>query len=191
MQGDLQTLLAGPAEQIAPRLLGSLLVREVQGRRLVGRIVETEAYDQSDAASHTYRGLTPRTEVMFGPAGFLYVYFTYGMYFCCNVVCGRAGEGSAVLLRGLEPLEGDDVMTENRGGRGGVNVANGPGKLCQALQIDKRLNGHDLQKAPLQLELQPTLTADKIIQTTRIGIRQAADVPWRFYIRDNAYVSRL
>jgi DNA-3-methyladenine glycosylase len=191
MQGDLQTLLAGPAEKIAPRLLGSLLVREVQGRRLVGRIVETEAYDQSDAASHTYRGLTPRTEVMFGPAGFLYVYFTYGMYFCCNVVCGRAGEGSAVLLRGLEPLEGDDVMTENRGGRGGVNVANGPGKLCQALQIDKRLNGHDLQKAPLQLELQPTLTADKIIQTTRIGIRQAADVPWRFYIRDNAYVSRL
>jgi DNA-3-methyladenine glycosylase len=191
MQSDFQTLLAGPAEQIAPRLLGSLLIREVQGRRLVGRIVETEAYDEHDAASHTFRGLTPRTEVMFGPPGFLYVYFTYGMYFCCNVVCGLEGQGSAVLLRALEPLEGEDVMADNRNGKSGVNITNGPGKLCQALQIDKALNAHDLQQAPLQLELKPMLAADEIVQTTRIGISQAADVPWRFYIRENAYVSRL
>jgi DNA-3-methyladenine glycosylase len=191
MQSDFQTLLAGPAEQIAPRLLGSLLIREVQGRRLVGRIVETEAYDEHDAASHTFRGLTPRTEVMFGPPGFLYVYFTYGMYFCCNVVCGLEGQGSAVLLRALEPLEGEDVMADNRNGKSGVNLTNGPGKLCQALQIDKALNAHDLQQAPLELELKPPLAADEIVQTTRIGISQAADVPWRFYIRGNAYVSRL
>lgn len=184
------SVLSGPAEQVAPRLLGSLLVRELHGRQLVGRIVETEAYDQTDAASHSYHGRTPRTDVMFGPAGHLYVYFTYGMHHCMNIVCGAQGQGAAVLIRAVEPLEGESCMIENRGGKTGVLVTNGPAKICQAFAINKQWNGHDLRTAPLQLRLQPTLSLAEIVQTTRIGIRQAADVPWRFYIRDSVYVSR-
>jgi DNA-3-methyladenine glycosylase len=178
-----------PAEEVAPRLLGCLLVRELNGQRLVGRIVETEAYDQTDAASHSYRGRTPRTDVMFGPAGRVYVYFTYGMHYCMNVVCGPEGYGSAVLIRALEPVEGQELMAENRHGRGGLELTNGPAKLCQALAIDRSWNGHDLRKGPLQLVLQPPLKQTGIVQTTRIGISQAKDVPWRFYEHDNRYVS--
>lgn len=177
-------------ERVAPRLLGCLLVRELDGRQLIGRIVETEAYDQTDAASHSYRGKTPRTDVMFGLAGHLYVYFAYGMHYCMNVVCGPVGHGAAVLIRALEPVEGEAVMTANRGGRGGKDVSNGPAKVCQALDINKRWNGHDLHQPPLQLVIQPTLDPADIVQTTRIGITQAKDVPWRFYVRGNLYVSR-
>ena len=184
-------LLAQPAEAVAPRLLGSLLARHLDdGTKLIGRIVEAEAYDQSDAASHSYKGRTPQTDVMFGPAGHLYVYFTYGMHYCCNVVTGLEGHGSAVLLRAIEPLEGIEAMTENRQGRDGIALTNGPAKLCQAYGIDKSWNGHDLQTSPLQLFVQdPILPAD-IVQTTRIGITQAKDMPWRWYIRDNPYVSK-
>src|SRR5437868_45995 len=110
MSGQLDELLGAPAEVVAPRLLGCHLVREVDGQTLAGKIVETEAYSQFDAASHSYRGQTPRTEIMFGPPGFLYVYFTYGMHYCCNIVTGEAGQGSAVLIRALEPLEGLETM---------------------------------------------------------------------------------
>lgn len=183
-------LLNGPAQMVAPRLLGALLVRTLDdGTKLTSRIVETEAYDQSDAASHSYKGRTPRTDVMFGPAGFLYVYFTYGMYFCCNVVTGLKGHGSAVLLRALEPVEGEAVMSANRGGKSGIEVTNGPAKLCAAYGIDKQLNGHDLREEPLELILQDPLPPNQIVQTTRIGISQAKDVQWRFYIKDNPYVS--
>jgi DNA-3-methyladenine glycosylase len=185
----LTRLLSDRAEVVAPRLLGCHLVRQLGNRQLVGRIVEVEAYDQFDAASHSYRGQTPRTAVMFGPAGFFYVYFTYGMHYCCNVVTGQVGEGSAVLIRALEPLQGQDIMAENRGGR--PDLANGPAKLCQALRINKQLNGHDLRAAPLQLQIQPALPQTAIIQTTRIGISQAKDVPWRFYIAGNSSVSKL
>jgi len=181
--------LDGPAETVAPRLLGCLLVRELNGQRLVGRIVETEAYDQTDAASHSYRGRTPRTDVMFGPSGRLYVYFTYGMHYCMNVVCGPKGYGSAVLIRAVEPVEGEALMQLNRCGKGGVEISNGPAKACQALAIDKTWNGHDLRQMPLQLVLRKRLNPDDIVQTTRIGISQAKDVPWRFYIRGNSYVS--
>lgn len=193
MQDDFEKILLAPAEEVAPRLLGCLLVREDEGRRLVGRIVETEAYDQSDAASHSYKGRTPRTEVMFGPPGFLYVYFTYGMHYCCNVVTGPAGQGSAVLIRAVEPLEGEDVMRDNRGGRGGRNgleLTNGPAKLCQALRIGKTDNGHDLRQAPLQLVIKEPMPTSSIVQTSRIGISQAVDEPWRFYIAGNPYVSK-
>lgn len=182
--------LSGDATAAASRLLGCLLVRELDGERLVGKIVETEAYHQSDAASHSYKGRTPRTDVMFGPAGFLYVYFTYGMHYCMNVVTGAEGEGSAVLIRAIEPLEGQDAMLINRRGMGGVQLTNGPAKVCQALQIDKSWNGHDLRTGGLLLQNQPPLLEAEIVQTTRIGISKDIDRPWRFYIRDNPFVSK-
>ena len=184
------SVLDGHAEDVAPRLLGALLVREIDGVRLVGRIVETEAYHQTDAASHSYKGQTPRTDVMFGPAGHLYVYFTYGMHYCCNVVTGPSGEGSAVLIRAIEPLEGQGYMQSRRGDVDESQLTNGPAKLCQALCIDKVLNGHDLHEAPLRLLLQPPLPTENIVQTTRIGISRARDIPWRFYEKDNTNVSK-
>jgi DNA-3-methyladenine glycosylase len=207
------SVLEAPADIAARRLLGCVLVRELpldeagQGResvRLAGKIVETEAYDQSDAASHSYRGRTPRTDVMFGRAGRLYVYFTYGMHYCCNVVTGPEGHGSAVLIRAVEPLAGIEMLRANRAGKlaavtqnGGrdavsdINLTNGPAKFCQAFGIDKSWNGHDLSQSPLWLEFSELPVPDvQVVQTTRIGIRQAADVPWRFYIRGNPYVSR-
>jgi DNA-3-methyladenine glycosylase len=182
--------LAKPSLEVAPRLLGCILEREINGRIVSGRIVETEAYDQNDAASHSYRGQTPRTDIMFGPAGFLYVYFTYGMHYCCNVVTGQPGEGSAVLIRALEPLEGEDIMSANRHTLSGHTLTNGPAKLCQALNIKKELNGHDLMKSPLKLVLQPPQKAEDIVQTTRIGITQAKDAPLRFYLKGNPFVSK-
>lgn len=187
---DLTAELSGPAAEMARRLLGCTLIREIGGQKLSCRIVETEAYDQRDVASHSYRGETPRTAVMFGPAGHLYVYFTYGMHYCCNIVTGPAGEGSAVLIRAVEPLSGQTVMSTNRGGLLGQAMTNGPAKLCQALKIDRALNGHDLDQTPLRLELAPLLSPEGIVQTTRIGISRAQEVLWRFYIRDNPYVSR-
>lgn len=190
MATDFGRLLSQPAEVVAPRLLGCELVREINGQRLRGRIVETEAYDQTDAASHSYNGRTLRTDVMFGPAGHLYVYFTYGKHYCCNVVTGPAGHGSAVLIRALEPLENATAMTKRRGGRGGVETTNGPAKLCQALDIDKQLNGHDLRQPPLRLIMRPAVPRSSIVRTARIGISQAKDVPWRFYLSGNPYISR-
>jgi DNA-3-methyladenine glycosylase len=182
--------LDGLAWEAAPRLLGCELVRELDGQLLRVRIVEVEAYDQTDAASHSYKGRTQRTDVMFGPAGHMYVYFTYGMHYCCNVVTGPAGHGSGMLIRAAEPLEGEVHMAANRGGIGGHNVTNGPAKLCQALAIDKTLNGHDLRQSPVRLIVRPPLPQIDVMQTTRIGITQAKDVPWRFYIKGNPYVSK-
>lgn len=182
--------LNGRASEVAPILLGCIIEREINGQILRAKIVETEAYDQTDVASHSYNGQTPRTKVMFGPAGYLYVYFTYGMHYCCNIVVGEEGFGAAVLIRALEPLDGQDIMAKNRSGRQGIELTNGPAKLCQALGIDKSMNGHDLMRAPLKLIPQPAIDQKKIIQTTRIGISQGKDMKWRFYLRDNEYVSR-
>lgn len=182
--------LLGTAPEVAPRLLGCLLEREIEGSRLLVRIVETEAYDQSDLASHSYKGQTAKNQVMFESSGHLYVYFTYGMHYCCNVVVGPKGHGSAVLIRAVEPIEGEDIMSANRRGRTGVALTNGPAKLCQALVINKLLNGHDLKNQPLRLIMEEKLPTNVIEQTTRIGISRAKDVPWRFYIRGNPYVSR-
>ncbi len=177
------------AEYAAKRLLGCELVRHLDGQELRVKIVETEAYDKTDAASHSYNGRTERTDVMFGPAGHLYVYFTYGMHYCCNVVVGEEGYGAAVLIRAVEPVTGEALMNERRG-KSGIEITNGPAKLCQALGIDKRLNGHDLLRKPLTLILKTPLRDESITQTTRIGISKAIDVPWRFYITGNPYVSR-
>lgn len=173
----------------AKRLLGCILEREIDGQVLRVKIVETEAYDQTDLASHSFKGPTSRAKTMFGPAGYSYVYFTYGMHYCCNIVVGEAGYGAGVLVRAVEPLDGTDSMSTNRGGKTGPVVCNGPGKLCQALQIDRSLDGHSLREAPLRLRMQPPVPEHDIVTTTRIGISQAKDTLWRFYIRDNAYVS--
>lgn len=194
-KADELSFLTQPAWEVAARLLGCEIERSFptsdggQPMRLRGRIIETEAYDQTDAASHSYKGRTPRTDVMFGPPGHLYVYFTYGMHYCCNIVTGPDGVGSAVLIRAIEPLQGEAIMSTNRRGAAGVNATNGPAKLCQALGIDKRWNGHDLRHAPLRLIVKPTLAQSDIVRTTRIGISRAKDVPWRFYIANNPYVS--
>lgn len=177
------------ARTAAERLLGSLLVADLDGKPVRLKIVETEAYDQSDAASHSYKGKTPRSKTMFGPAGHLYVYFTYGMHYCCNIVVGEEGEGAAVLIRAVEPLDHKAILSERRGGRTGTQLTNGPAKLCQALGITKALNGHNLLKPPLRLQLLPPLPIEEIVRTTRIGLREARDIPWRFYISDNPYVS--
>jgi DNA-3-methyladenine glycosylase len=184
------SFLDNVASKVAPQLLGCVLERTLNGKTLRAKIVETEAYDQTDAASHSYKWQTPRTAVMFGDYGYLYVYFTYGMHYCCNIVVGPEGSGAAVLIRALEPIQGGDLMALRRNGRKGKELTNGPAKLCQALAIDKTLNGHDLHKHPLRLIINEQLPAEQIVQTTRIGISQAKEVPWRFYIRDNDYVSR-
>lgn len=185
------SFLQGASSVVAPRLLGCYVVRELDGHRLVGRIVETEAYSQDDAASHSFNGQTPRTAVMFGPAGHLYVYFTYGMHYCANVVTGPVGYGAGVLIRAIEPLEGADVMSINRRGLTGKQLSNGPAKLCQALHITKTLLGHDLSQPPLQLVVQPALAPSHIVQATRIGISRAQDMPWRFYEKGNVFVSKI
>ena len=172
--------LRGHAAEVAPKLLGCILERGIDGHILRGRITEVEAYDQTDVASHSYRGKTERTAVMFGPAGHMYVYFTYGMHYCCNVVVGEEGYGAAVLIRAVEPLDGEEIMLENRNGRGGTELTNGPAKVCQALGIDKRFNGHDLSCAPLRLLPGKPVNSDGITVTPRIGISQAKDVLWRF-----------
>lgn len=184
------TFLNGDAVDVAKALLGSYLVRELNGQKLAGKIVETEAYHQNDAASHSYRGQTPRTEVMFGPAGHAYVYFTYGMHYCFNIVTGKEGEGSAVLIRALEPREGLETMKKKRGLVEELNLTNGPAKLCQALKIDKTLNKHDLRKPPLVLKDGEKIAQKQIAKSTRIGISRDTHRLWRFFIKDNPYVSK-
>jgi DNA-3-methyladenine glycosylase len=173
---------------VAPRLLGCYLERDYDGQKLVVKIVETEAYDQTDAASHSYTGRTPRTDVMFGPPGHLYVYFTYGMHYCCNIVTGKPGNGSAVLIRAAEPVGDTRIMQANRGKQ--KDLTNGPAKLCQALAIGRNMNGHDLRRAPFKLIVKPPILTKELVQTTRIGISRAQDVPWRFFISSNPFVSK-
>lgn len=173
----------------ARRLLGCELVCTIGGRNVRVRIVETEAYDQTDEASHTFRGRTGRNDAMFRAAGHMYVYFTYGMHYCCNVVCGKDGFGSGVLIRAVEPLAGSSVI-ERRRGMTGTRATNGPGKVCQALGITTGLSGHDLADPPVRLLKKPVL-ADKDITTgRRIGISKAVHELRRFYITGNAYVSK-
>jgi DNA-3-methyladenine glycosylase len=183
--------LDGPAEVVAPQLLGRVLERTFENKTLSGIITEVEAYDQGDAASHSFKGRSARTEVMFSAPGYVYVYFTYGMHYCCNVVVGPKGTGAAVLIRALEPVAGVSQMTDRRHGRAIHELTNGPAKLCQALSINTELNGHYLADTPLRLVPGRAINHHQIVQTTRIGISKAQELPWRFYIRDNPYVSRL
>ena len=182
---------------VAQNLLGKILVKNTDGKIYAGRIVEVEAYHGTfDEAAHTFIGKTKRNEIMFGEGGFLYVYFTYGAHFCCNVVTGVKDIGTAVLLRAVEPLIGIDEMTKNRYGRNLLNekekfnLTSGPGKLCKAFNIDRRHNAIDLAGEEIFILNQKKISTDKIITTKRIGIKKSVELPWRFYIKDNPYVSR-
>lgn len=183
---------------LATRLLGSLFVRVLDdGRRLSARIVEVEAYAQKDDPSaHSYNGQTPRNEVMFGAPGHLYVYFTYGMHFCCNVVAGKIGQGDAVLIRALEPIEGiEDILVHRYGDVASdnkkiSNVTNGPAKLCNAFGIGRSENGTDLCQNKIWIEAGDEIPENMIGRSTRIGINQGKDLPWRYYIKDNSWVSK-
>jgi DNA-3-methyladenine glycosylase len=172
-----RTLLAGDAPDVAPLLLNKLLVHG----DCAGRIVEVEAYREDDPASHTYRGPTARNAVMFGGPGHLYVYFTYGMHYCSNVVTGPPGTGAAVLLRAVHPLAGIEVMRERRGGR--PHLADGPAKLCQAFGIGPEHNGADLcRDAGIGLYDDGMPPPGDPIVGPRIGISRAVEVPWRFRV---------
>lgn len=184
------SFLTGAALEVAPLLLGCELIRALDGQQLRVRIVEVEAYDQIDQASHTYNGRTNRNKAMFGPPGHLYVYFTYGLHYCCNIVTGTEGFGSGVLIRAAEPLEGQQEMSANRRGLTGKLLTNGPGKICQALKIGLALAGHDLTKPPLQLIVKKPANLEDVVQTTRIGVKKNAEAPHRFYLKGNAYVSK-
>lgn len=201
--------LENPSDVAAPLLLGCTLTRTItlngEKHKLVARIVETEAYDQDDPASHAFGGLSERNAAMFGPTGHLYVYVSYGMHHCCNVVCGPEGFGSGCLVRAVEPLEGVEVMRELReAGRLGKaqagrvrkhplklrDLTNGPGKVCAALGIDRPLYGHDLTVEPLVLDYAPLLPRETIGRSPRVGISKNADAPKRYFIEGNAFVSR-
>jgi len=167
---------------VAPELLGKLLVHQAAGVERVGKIVEVEAYlGEHDLAAHSAKGLTERTKTMFGPPGHAYVYFIYGMYFCMNVVTERAGHASAVLLRAVEPVK-------NLAGR-----TQGPGLLCRAMGIDRRLNAHDLLSDDFYIAAPETAEKFSIVKRPRIGVDYAkhwAKRRLRFYIKGNAFVSR-
>lgn len=188
-QFDPADMLLTDAVSAAKRLLGSLLICTVGGADVRMKIVETEAYDETDSASHSYKGRTGRTDVMFGPAGYLYVYFTYGMHYCCNIVVSEEGSGAAVLIRAVEPLDYVELLSTRRGGKSGIELTNGPAKLCQALGITTSMNGHDLRLSPLKLRMLPPVSSDDVESTTRIGISLGKERRWRFYIKDNPYVS--
>ena len=183
---DLRTLLAEPVLTVAPRLLGATLTHAGVSVRLT----EVEAYDGAeDPGSHAYRGPTARNAVMFGPPGHLYVYFTYGMHHCCNVACGPEGTASAVLLRAGEIVAGHELARSRRGAGPERDLARGPARLCEALGIDRALNGADLTSAgPVDLQV-PRDPVGPVATGPRVGLRQAADRPWRFWIEGERTVS--
>jgi DNA-3-methyladenine glycosylase len=183
-----------PTITVAKDLLGKYLVRRIQKKLLVGRIVEVEAYlGEKDPASHAYRGKTKRNEVMFEEGGHLYVYFTYGMHFCCNVVTEEAGKGRAVLLRAVEPIVGVEEMRKKRGfgsnRKDAWNLTNGPAKLCEAFGIQREMNGAGLLGKELFLTEGGEVPESKIGSSTRVGVKNGADKKWRFYVRGNPFVS--
>jgi DNA-3-methyladenine glycosylase len=181
---------------VARSLLGRRLVRLLDEKRLSGRIVEVEAYiGEHDEASHARPGRTARNAPMYGPPGHAYVYLIYGMYHCLNVVTEREGFPAAILIRGLEPLEGLEVMRERRGGRPDEQLTSGPGRLCEALAVDRQFDGADLcgPDARLLLEVGEPVSDDGVSVGPRINVRgneTAVNALWRFYVEGNRHVSR-
>lgn len=172
----------------ARSLLGWKLIHQSPEGVTAGYIVESEAYNQADPASHTYRGKRVANAAMFEEAGTIYVYFTYGMHYCVNIVTGPAGHGEAVLLRALEPAEGIELMQKRRHTTDRYNLCSGPAKLVQAMGITMAHGGTHITKGSLRLE--PGFVPEQIVQTTRVGISKAQNQPWRFYVKGNPYISR-
>jgi len=176
---------------VAKRLLGQLLVRRIGRRFLSGMLVEVEAYrGRDDPASHAFRGETPRNRVMFGEVGKAYVYFTYGFHHCLCVKTERKGVPGAILVRALEPLEGIELMKKNRGKEELTELASGPGKLTQALKIDRRLNGEDLVLSERLFLARGKDAALEIRDSSRIGVDRGLEFRWRYFIGGNQFVSR-
>lgn len=183
-QVSLADLLAGGVVAAARGLVGATLTLDGVG----GIIVETEAYDREDPASHSFAGPTARNAAMFGPAGRAYVYRSYGLHWCLNVVCGAVGHGAAVLLRALAPTDGLAAMRERRGLDDPRLLCAGPGRLCQALGITREQDGLALDAPPFRLEL-PRRPVE-LVAGPRIGISKAAEQPWRFGVAGSAFLSR-
>jgi len=185
--------LARPAVVVAPRLLGAVIVSDVGDARVAIRLSEVEAYEgQDDPASHAFRGLTPRTAVMFGPAGHLYCYFTYGMHWCANVVCGVDGVAAAVLLRAGEVVDGIDVARSRRpAARKDTELARGPARLATCLGLAAAQNGLDLcdPASPVRLESVPSRRPALVASGPRVGISAATELTWRFWRPDDPTVS--
>lgn len=186
-----------PALDVAPALLGSLFVRRFERHLLVGRVVEVEAYREDDPASHSYRRRTERNEVMFGSGGQLYVYFTYGMHFCANVVTGPAERGEAVLLRAVEPLWGIDAMAERRYGKRRIetrkellDLTAGPARLCQAFGLGRKDNGRTLQGPDVFLAKGELERQERVHTSGRIGVSDGKEKKWRWFVEGNPWVSR-
>lgn len=181
-----------PTLIVARELLGMKLCRRFRGSITSGMIVEVEAYlGSNDDASHSARGRTERNKVMFEEGGHCYVYLIYGMHCCVNIVSEHQGTGSAVLIRAVEPLDGLSQMVRRRGVVKSLEATNGPAKICEAFAIDRTLSGVDLTSSKkLWLEPHRSLKNTEIVQTPRIGISKATEFPWRFYIRNNPWVTR-
>jgi len=173
-----------PVHEVAPELIGATLLFDGVG----GTIVEVEAYDQDDPASHGFRGRTARTASMFGPAGVAYVYRSYGIHWCLNLVCADAGRAEAALVRALEPIRGLETMRERRGVDAERELCSGPGKVCQALGISRVHDGLALDEPPFELfarDAEPPLVVGP-----RIGITRAVDHPWRYGLAGSPFLSR-
>jgi DNA-3-methyladenine glycosylase len=182
---------------VAQDLLGKIFVKVDAKKHLAGKIVEVEAYHGDyDQAAHSFAGITERTKIMFETGGYLYVYFTYGVHHCCNVVTGKKGQGNAVLIRAVEPITGIEKMLRNRFGRKLksekeiFNLTNGPGKVCQAFGIDRKLSGTDLTGNKIFILNGQKISSNDIGISKRIGITKSVDLPWRYFIKNNPYISR-
>lgn len=179
-----RSFFARSVHKVAPDLIGATLLVNGVG----GVIVEVEAYHHTDPAAHSYRGPTPRNQVMFGPPGFLYVYRSYGIHWCMNAVCEEEGSASAILIRALEPTHGLASMRRRRGMQDERMLCSGPGKLCEALAVTSRHNGLALDVPPIAIRAR---TGElEVICGTRIGITKAADLPWRYGVKGSKFLSR-
>ena len=182
--------------EVAKELLGKFFIHKMGQLIFAGKIVEVEAYDTDDEASHSFNGISDRNRVMFENGGLLYVYFIYGVHYCCNVVTGKDDHGAAVLIRAIEPLNHLELLAKKRfnkitmNEKEKINLTNGPAKICQALQIGKSDNGTSLIADDIYILDTPKIKEDQIIKTTRIGISRSKELPWRFYIKDNKFVSQ-
>ncbi|MCB9220059.1 MAG: DNA-3-methyladenine glycosylase [Ignavibacteriales bacterium] len=184
---------------VAKDLLGKIFVFDDKRikKKLKAKIVEVEAYDGSiDEAAHTFIGKTERNKIMFEEGGFLYVYFTYGKHFCANVVTGNKDEGTAILLRAMEPISDLKLFSERRfkktnlSKKEKINLLNGPAKICEAFNINREQYGINLTANEIYLLEAPKISEENVITTKRIGIKKSIDLPWRFYIKDSQFVSR-